>query len=144
MRCRYVVISASVASLLLLSLSPVAIAQKTLTNKKLDSTYITDDFSAALVIHPSQLEKSSAGNTLKLERFASIIKEVLGVEPKQMEQVTLLLPSNLQAMFGGVARPPVEKGDPRRFQVERASQPFPFGGVLHLNEPLAGKELAAR
>ena len=37
MRRRYVVISASVASLLLLSLSPVAIAQKTLTNKKASS-----------------------------------------------------------------------------------------------------------
>ena len=95
---RCVVISTSVAVLWLLSLSPAAIAQKTPVKKKLDSAYITDDFSAALVIHPSQLEKSSAGNTLKLERFASIIKEGLGVEPKQMEQVTFLLPSNLSLL----------------------------------------------
>ncbi|MCH8923078.1 MAG: hypothetical protein IIA67_08030, partial [Planctomycetes bacterium] len=102
MRRCYIVISASVASLLLLSLSPTANAQEAPIKKTLDSTYITDDFFAALVIHPSQMERSSAWSTLKLERFASFMKEEFGVEPKQMEQVMFLLPSNLQDLgLGG-------------------------------------------
>ncbi len=103
--------------------------------KRLDVAYITDDFSAAVVIHPARLLETAKLNRARLGEFAAAVKERTGVEPKLVEQVILLLPRPDHERDVAVKRRPGEKPP---------LEPLPLAGIVRLREPLAEKAWLSR
>src|SRR5688572_2882260 len=66
-------------------------AQEAKPAKGVDTAYVSDDFFAAIVVHPARMLKSPALKELPLEAVSAAMKETVGFEPQQIEQVTLLL-----------------------------------------------------
>jgi hypothetical protein len=60
--------------------------------KPLDVSFISDEYIAALVVHPGRLLKSPALKELPLDEVATAIQTGFGVDPRQIEQAIVLLP----------------------------------------------------
>ncbi len=105
------------------------------SGKPLDVSYVTDDFFAAVVVHPARLWKSPGLKELPLDAAATAIKEYVGLDPRQVEQVMLLVPRPNER-FGRDIK--------RRIGEERPAMPIPLGSVIRLNEPVANKALLER
>ncbi len=100
--------------------------------KPLDVSYITDDFFAALVIQPARLMASPGLKGLPVEELSKGLKEQIGVEPGQVEQVILLAPrefSGSRVIRPGEAPPPM---------------PLGFAGIVRFREAAVNKELLAK
>ncbi len=102
-------------------------------SKPLDLTYVTDDFFAAVVIHPARLLKSPLADALPLAPWPEWVKEGMGVELDQIDQVIVMLPrpeKGIVYQAGGVVR----------FREAVANKAL----VARLTKPLAVGELAER
>ncbi|MCI0684112.1 MAG: DUF1559 domain-containing protein [Gemmataceae bacterium] len=94
-----------VAILLPACLSTPALAAEPVA-RPLDLTYVTDDFFAAVVVHPARLVKSPLVDALPLPPWAWL-KERSGIDPEQVEQAIVLLPRAAKGILyqaGGIVR----------------------------------------
>ncbi len=111
-------------------------AQETATStsaKPLDVAYVSDDFFAALVVHPARLLASPSLKGLPLEEASKALKDQLGIEPGQVEQVMLLLPRQMSA-------------ESRKFRIGEKPPPMPLvpAGIVRFRQPVVNKELVAK
>jgi len=120
------------AVVMALLLAGGAQAQEAKTPSALDVTYITDDYLGAVVINPARLMASPALKGQPSEQLVALIKRY-GLEPRQIEQIILLLPAP-------------RRGERFGFDTGRGERLPPTGihGVLRLTQPVADAKLLAK
>lgn len=115
-----------------------AAAQEAAPAKGLDVTYVNDDVFAAVVLHPSRVLKSPALKDVPLAAVATAMKEAVGFEPQQVEQVMLLL------SFAEAFPPRDSDRAARQREVPWRLEGIQPGLIVRFKEPLATKDLVAR
>jgi hypothetical protein len=100
--------------------------------KTLDVSHISDDFFAALVIHPARLMASPGLKGAPLEEFSKIVQEHVGLEPSQLEQVILLLPRQMS--------------ETRKYRIGEKPPPMPLvpATIIRLRDGVVNQELITK
>jgi hypothetical protein len=104
------------------------------TPKPLDAAYVSDDFFAALVLHPARLLETAKANRARLDNLAAAVRHRTGIDPKLVEQVILLVPR------------PAGQDVPvkRRLGEKPPLEELPLAAIVRLREPAADKAWLAR
>jgi hypothetical protein len=129
--------------LLFLFAASFAPAQESAPAKRVDAAYVSDDFFAAIVVHPGRILKSPALKELPLDAAAAAMKEALGFEPRQIEQVMLLL--SVMELKSPPRIPEKDfRGDPLTRSPLMNLHGIQPGVIIRFKEPLATKALVRR